>query len=339
MKLQVIRNRVVYALAVAAICGLAACSHGAGNGSASDDAKMPSNVQFVVDTGPGGGSDVFARQIVKLLLQNKLIKGNWPVLSRPQGGGLAAMSFLKSKSPQPDYISAFTSKWVISGLSTANAEATLKDLTPIAELAEEQQMIAVPASSPYKTFADFIAAAKKNPGQLVQVGGAYSSVDNLLALKIQQNEGTSWKYLSFADGGPRITALLRGDAQMMVGAQTDFAEEVAAGQMKIIGVLGKARAPKFPDVPTLAEQGINLKGLPEQLQFRGIAGPPGMPPEAVAYYRDIFAKLVQTDDWKKYMEEEGDTTTFVTGDELKKQITDFTEDMTQLIELLKRSGK
>ena len=299
----------------------------------------PSEPQFVVDTGPGGGSDVFARQVVKMAIANKIIDGNWPVLSRPQGGGLAAMSFLKQKSPQPDFISAFTSKWVISGLGTDSPAATVKDLTLIAELAEEQQMIAVPANSPYKTFADFIAAAKAKPGSLVQVGGAYSSVDNLAALKIQENAGVTWKYLSFADGGPRITALLRGDAQMMMGAQTDFSEQVAAGQLRIIGVLGKERAAKYPDIPTLAEQGVSEAGLPDQLQFRGIAGPPGMDPKAVAYYRDVFAKLVKTPDWQKYMDEEGDKTDFVAGPEFDKRVATFTQSMEPMMALLKRSSQ
>lgn len=336
MKIRKTGQHCATVLAVAAIMLVAGCS---GKSASDAGAVNPANVQFVVDTGPGGGSDMFARQIVKIAQQNHLITHNWPVLSQPEGGGLGAMSFMKQQAAKPDYIAAFTSKWVVSGLNTPAASATLGDLTPIVELANEQQMVAVPADSPYRTFADFVADAKKKPGQLVQVGGAFSSVDYLAALKIMQNTGTTWKYLSFAGGGPRITALLRGDAQMMIGGQGDFAEEVAAGKLKIIGVLGSKHAAKFPGVSTLAEQGISLKGVPEQLQWRGIAGPPGMPPKAVAYYRDLFAKLVKTDGWKKYMDEEGDTTEFSSGDELKQQVADFTTEMTPLVKLLKRSSK
>ncbi|HEY4144137.1 tripartite tricarboxylate transporter substrate binding protein [Pinirhizobacter sp.] len=332
------RQRSAAALALLVLfsaAAITACSENAGT----DTNGKPGDVQFVVDTGPGGGSDVFAREVVKIALANKLIDGNWPVLNRSQGGGLAAMSFLKQKSPQPDFIAAFTSKWIISGLNTPNAEATVKDLTLIAQVSVEPQMVAVPANSPYKTMADFIAAAKAKPGQLVQVGGAYSSVDNLAALKIQQNTGTKWKYLSFADGGPRITALLRGDAQMMLGAQNDFSEEVAAGQLRIIGVMGKHRATKFPDVPTFAEQGIPETGLPEALQWRAIAGPANMPPAAVTYYRNLFSKLTQTADWKKYMDDEGLVSEYVTGPDLDKRIDDFTASMAPMVNLLKSNNK
>ncbi len=327
------RTKVLHRLTWLAVVGVFTAMLMACNDQ--QEAGKPSNVQFVVDTGPGGGSDLFARQIVKIARKNHILTDNWPVLSRPQGGGLGAMNFMGEKKGQPNFISAFTSKWVSSSFTEPNATITVKDLTIVAMLADEQQIVAVPANSPYHSFADFIAAAKSNPGQLVQVGGAYQSVDNLAALKIQENTGTSWKYLSFSDGGPRITSLLRGDAQIMIGAQTDFSEQVAAGQMRLIGVLGDARSKQYPDIPTLAEQGIPMQGIPDQLQFRGIAAPPGTKPETVAYYRDIFAKLVKTPDWEKYMQEEGDRTEFVTGSELEQRMSQYSQDIQQLITLLK----
>jgi len=302
-------------------------------------AADPSNVQFVVDTGPGGGSDLFAREIVKIAQQNKIISDNWPVISQSQGGGLGAMAFMKLKAGRDNYVAAFTSKWVVSSLNVPGAKATLQDLTPIIQLIDEPQVIAVPASSPYKTFAEFVADAQKNPGKFVQVGGAVTSVDYLAALVIEQNTKSSWKYLSFPDGGPRITALLRGDAQVMIGAVTDFSEQVAANKLKIIGVLGDKRVPVFPDAPTLKEQGVPDQGIPTQLQFRGIAGPPNMSPEAVAYFQKVFTDVTRTDDWKQYMEREGDTTEVALTDEVKSRIADFTAKLGPAIKLLKTASE
>ncbi|MEW2547814.1 tripartite tricarboxylate transporter substrate binding protein [Streptomyces sp. NPDC047002] len=304
---------------------LSGCHLGAGDG------RTPANIQFVVDTGPGGGSDVFARQVLKIAQQAKIVDSNWPVLSKPQGGGLGAMAYMAGRGSKNNVIAAFTSKWIVSGMATKDAPATLGRLTPIAELAEEQQVVAVPEDSPYRTFADFVADAQRRPGTLVQVGGASFSVDNLVALKYEKDAGTTWKYLSFADDGPRITALLRGDAQMMIGAESDFSEQVAAHQLKVIGVLGDRRSPSFPDVPTLSEQGLSSAGLPQQLQFRGIAGPPGMSAQSVKYYADLFAKLVKTPAWQRYIHSEGNVTRFLTGDALKKQIATFTTSMKPLV--------
>jgi putative tricarboxylic transport membrane protein len=325
----------VAAVFAALLVATTACSSltgsGSGSGSGSSGSQTPTDVQMVVDTGPGGGSDIFAREMIKLLQQDKSISSNWPVLSEPQGGGLGAMAFVKGKANKTNFVSAFTSKWVISGLSTNNPPATLNDLTPIAEVANETQIVAVPSGSPYHSMQDFVAAARQHPGQFVQTGGALTSVDNLVALKIEKDTGTSWKYLSFADGGPRITALLRGDAQMMIGAQSDFQEQVDAGKLRIIGVFSDKRMTAFPNAPTMTEQGFSLAGLPAQLQFRGIAGPPGMSASAVAYYVGLFGRMVKTPDWQKYMDSEGDTTEFVTGSALKQLISTFTTAMTPLM--------
>jgi putative tricarboxylic transport membrane protein len=330
--------RVAAAFAVL-LTGATACSTLQAGASNNSSTAKPSNVQVVVDTGPGGGSDIFARQIVKLAQQSKSITGNWPVINEPQGGGLGAMAYMKGKPNATNFVAAFTSKWVISALSTDNPPASLKDLTPIAELANETQMIAVPATSKYKNFKDFVADAKAHPGQLVQTGGAPSSVDNLVALKVEKDTGTKWKYLSFADGGPRITALLRGDAQMMIGSQSDFQEQVDAGKLRVIAVFSDKRMAAYPNVSTMTEQGFDLSSLPDQLQFRGIAGPPGMSPAAVSYYVGVLSKMVKSPGWAKYMQSEGDTTEFVTGPALKTLINRFTTSMTPLVTSLAGAGQ
>jgi putative tricarboxylic transport membrane protein len=329
------RNLGIVAGLSAAALGLSAC--GPTSGSSVSVQSAPKNVQFIVDTGPGGGSDLFARQIIKLISAQKLA-GNWPVVSQPAGGGLGAMAFLKGKTASASYISAFTSKWIIAALATPGAPASLSDLTPIAELADETQVIAAPANAPYDTMSGFVASARAHAGQLVQTGGSINSVDNLVALDIQKVTGTKWKYLSFDDGGPRITALLRGDAQIDVGAESDFHDQIAAGKLKLIGIIGDKRLAGYPNVSTLSEQGINLGGLPEQLQFRGIAGPPNMPAAAVTYYQNILSKVVNTPAWKSYLQEEGLVSAYATGSQLNQLISGFTTSMTPLVAGLPKSG-
>jgi putative tricarboxylic transport membrane protein len=307
-------------------------------GQSAGGTDKPRNIQIIVDTGPGGGSDLFARQIVKIASGDKLITTNWPVVSQPQGGGLGAMAFMKSKQSQDNFVAAFTSKWIVAGLSTPNAPAQLKDLTPIAEIADETQVIAAPANAPYDTMAGFIQAAKASPGKLVQTGGSINSVDNLIALQIEKLTGTSWKYLSFDDGGPRITALLRGDAQIDIGAESDFSDQIAAHKLKLIGIVSDSRLADQPNVSTLKEQGVDLGNLPVQLQFRGIAGPPNMPPAAVKYYQDLLQKLVQTPQWTSYLQSQGLTPHFVDGKALTDLLSSFTGTIQPLVASLAQSG-
>ncbi|MET0703002.1 MAG: tripartite tricarboxylate transporter substrate binding protein [Mycobacterium sp.] len=327
-RLGVLTAGVVVAVSAAA-CGTSTSTVAGGT---------PNNVQFIVDTGPGGGSDLFARQLIKIARDNKVLTDNWPVIAKPEGGGLGAMAFLKGKPGDSNFISAFTSKWIIAGLSAKTAPATLSELTPIVMLADEIQVIAAPVDAPFNTMAEFLEAAKGNPGEMVQTGGSPNSVDNLVALEIEKNTNTKWKYLSFEDGAPRITAMLRGDAQIDIGAIPDFADQIDAGKLKLIGVFADKRVPDFPNVPTIAEQGIDLGEFPDHLQFRGIAGPPKMSAEAVKYYQDFFQKVAATDAWKDYLRTEGFNSEFVVGDDLTKQINDFTDAAKPLVAGMVNNG-
>lgn len=297
--------------------------------------SVPSKVEIVVDTGPGGGSDVFARKIIQLLQQAHLISGDWTVNDQSAGGGLGAMSYLKDQKNNDGEIAFFTTKWIVAGLTTKNAPARLSDLVTLASLVEEPEIIAVSAKSPYHTMNDFIAAAKAHPpNQFTSTGGAPTSVEHLTELAIQHETGTKWKYLSYPGNSARIAALLRGDAQIMVGAPDDFGQFVKAGQLRIIASVTAHRLAEFPDAPTLVEQGLQGSYLPDHLQFRGIAGAPGMSPAAITYYQTLFGKLVQTPGWKSYIASLSDTTLFQTGSELHATVDRFGQTVQQLISVL-----
>ena len=164
-------------------------------------------------------------------------------------------------------------------------------------------MIATSAKSPFNTFAEFVDAAKKSPDTLVQSGGSSTANDALTRLVLQDTVGARWKFLSFEDTGSRITALLRGDANIMLGSAEDFAEQVKAGELKLIAVVGSERLEIFPDVSTTQEQGIDSSKVP--VQFRAVMGAPEMPEDAVQGYQDDLSKMVETEDWKTLAKDSG----------------------------------
>ena len=332
------KRQVRRVFAIPAMLGLCLGAASGGFNSAKGSNDKPADVQLVVDTGPGGGSDLFARELTKIGQDNKVLSDNWPVLAKTEGGGLGAMAFMKQQSAKNNYIAAFTSKWIVAGLDDQNAPATVDDLTPLVALADETQVIAAPANAPYDTMAGFVQAAKADPGELVQTGGSPDSVDNLIALQIEKTTGTKWKYLSFDDGAPRITAMLRGDAQIDIGAVTDFADQIDAGKLKLIGVVGDKPLAAYPQVQTLDQQGIDLGQLPAHLQFRGIAGPPNMPQASIDYYVGVLKKITATSDWKKYLASQGLDPLFVTGSDLTSLISQFTTSVKPLVANLPSSG-
>jgi putative tricarboxylic transport membrane protein len=272
----------------------------------------PSRPEFLVHTGPGGGSDIFVRDVIEIMREEGIISGNWPVRNEEAGEGAGAMSYLLSKRGETETISAMTTTWLTTPLTIEGAEVTVEDLTPIAGLIIEPELMAVPADSPYSTLTDFVDAAKEQPGELVQAGGSTTEVGALNGETIQTEAGTDWKFLSFEEVGQRITALLNGDADMMLGSAQDFAAQVDAGKLEVVASISPEPSPIYPDAPTTADEGFEAELVP---QVRGIMGPPDLPQEALEYYQGVFEQLVETDAWKEYAETNGLVTQLRVGEE------------------------
>jgi putative tricarboxylic transport membrane protein len=253
------------------------------------------------------------------------------VVNKPGGNSAVAAAYLAEKKGDPNTIGLFTGVWLATPLMNAEANVTLRDLTPIARLVLEPAVIVVKADSPYKTLAEFIDAAKKDPGQLKQSGGSTTSRDNIVRLQLQKATGARWTFISFPGGGERIAALLGGHVHMMVIEPEEAGEHIRAGNMRVLAQISVSRLPRFPDVPTLKEAGFDVPVVP---QVRGAVAPPGIPRENVAYWEDFFRRLTRTPSWRKYIEDNQ----FEDGYQSAAEVASFYDDFTvQMREILKEA--
>jgi putative tricarboxylic transport membrane protein len=290
-------------------------------GSAAAQTFKPSRpIDFVVHTGPGGGNDVLARRISVITDQEKLLPVRLQVVNKPGGGSVTAMNYMLEKKGEPLTIAAFANTWVTAPMTSAEAKVSWKDMTPIARLVTEPAVIAVKADSPYKTLRDFIEAARKNPGKLKQSGGSPLSRDGVMRHLLQKTAGVQWAFISFPGGGERIAALLGGHVDLMIVEPQEAGEHIRNGNMRVIAQVAERRLKAYPDVPTVREAGYDV---PYYAVFRGIVGPPAMPPEAVAYYEEFFGRLVKTSAWRKYLDENSFEDAFQRSGEFATFIDDF----------------
>ena len=298
----------------------------------SQEFKPSRQVETVVHTGPGGGSDIFARAIAEMLQKEKLITQRMQVVNKPGGGPAVAMSYLAEKKGETHTIGFFTGVWVTNPLTTVEATVTVNDLTPILRLVLEPAVIAVKADSPFKTMKDFIEAAKKNPKQLGQSGGSITSRDNLMRLLLQKSTGAQWNFISFPSGGERLSNLLGGHVQMMVIEPQEAGEQIRAGNLRVIASLTEKRLASLPNVPTIKEQGIDVPLIP---QARGVLAPPAASKEVVQYWESVFDAFVKTSTWKQYVEQNQFEDAYLKGAALNKFIDALKE---QMREVLKEAG-
>ena len=279
-------------------------------------------IEFVTHTGPGGGGDVLARAIAAAMEKEKLMPVRMQVVNKTGGGGHTAMSYLVEKKGETHTIAVFTGLWFTNPIMRAEANITLKDLTPLVRLVLEPAMLVVKNDAPYKTLRDFIDAAKQNPGQLKQSAGSLGARDWVVRQLLMTNTGASWAYISFPGGGERIAALLGGHVNIMLIEPQEAGEHIRAGNMRVLAVISDQRLAAFPGAPTLKEAGFDVTTVP---QPRGIIAPPGIPAEAVAYWEDLFAKFVKTPSWRKILEDSLFDDGFQRSAELNKFIDQYSE--------------
>lgn len=289
-------------------------------------------VDFLVHTGPGAGSDLFARGVAAVLEKNKLVPQRIQIVNKTGGGGLVAMSFLGEKAGEEHLVAFFTSVWFVNPMICKEAKISMKELTPVARLILEPSVLTVRADSPFKNARDFIEAAKKEPGKYKQGGGSISGRDNTTRLVMQRATGAQWQFISFPSGGERVAALLGGHTDLYIMEPAEALEQIRAGKIRVIATLMEKRLPAFADVPTLKEQGINV---PEVPQPRGMVGPPNLPANVKAYWESTLAKMVKTADWQAYLKKDLLEDGFLIGADLQK----FSERYSvQVREILKEGG-
>lgn len=295
--------------------------------------KPTKPVEFIVHTGPGGGADVLARFIAQAIEKENLAPVRFQVNNKSGGGGLTAMAYVAEKKGDAHAIAVFTGNWLTNPLTRKEAKFTVKDLSPVARLVLEPALIAVKSDAPFKTLKNFIDEAKKNPKTLKQSGGSQTSRDNVVRQLLMKETGADWAYISFPGGGERIAALLGGHVNMMVIEPQEAGEHIRAGNMRVIAQVADKRLAGFPSVPTIKEAGYDIPNVP---QVRGILMPPGVAPDVVAYYEDLFLRLSKTPTWQKYLADQQFEDGFQKSAELSKFFDTFTE---QMRGILKEAGQ
>lgn len=311
---------------------VAACAAALAAAPAWAQFKPTKPVEFIVHTGPGGGADVLARFIAQVIEKENLAPVRFQVNNRDGGGGLRAMAYVVEKKGDPHAIAVFTGNWLTNPLTRAEAKFTVKDMTPVVRLVLEPALVAVKADAPFKTLKDFIDAAKKAPGTMKQSGGSITSRDNVVRQLLMHDTGANWAYISFPGGGERIAALLGGHVNMMVIEPQEAGEHIKAGGMRVIAQVSDKRLAGYPNVPTIKEAGYDIPNVP---QVRGILMPPGVAPDVVAYYEDLFLRLSKTASWRKYLEEQQFEDGFQKSAELARFFDSYTD---QMRNILKEAG-
>ncbi len=261
-------------------------------------------IRLIVPFPPGGGTDMIARTVAqKLADQNK-----WSVIvdNRPgAGGNLGVDATAKSAPDGYTLVMGQTSNLAINpSLYAKLPYDPIKDLTPVALVSSSPIVMAAPANSPLKTFADVVAASKGKPDALTLGYSGNGTVAHLAGEQAQKAAGIQLRHIPYKGAAQAMTDLVGGQIDLYMSSVPTLLGQVRNGKLKILAITSAKRSSQLPDVPTLAEQGY--KGF-EAVTWFGILAPAGTPAPIVAQLnKAINVALQQADVIDKLKSEGGD---------------------------------
>jgi len=257
------------------------------------------NVELIVGTAPGGGSDSTARLIQRLFQEKKLIERASGVLNKVGGGGAVAAAYMTQNAGSGHHL-LVVSPTLLTNFILGKTTVNHTHLTPLAQIGTEYVTFAVPADSPLKTGKDLAARlAKDAAGVSFALANALGNHNHSAVAQLAAAVGADVRKLRVAvfNSSSEVASTVLGghvDVQASPGAAT--IPHMQSGKLRVLAVAAPARqSGALAQVPTWTEQGLKVVSA----NWRNVVGPQGMSAAQTHYWDSVFAKLVQQDEWKK----------------------------------------
>lgn len=274
-------------------------------------AKFPSQpIRLIVPYPAGGGTDFFARSMAPGM--SEALGQQVIVENRPGASGMIGAQFVAKQAPADGHTI------LLGDMTTYAVNPTMfekqqqydiqKDLAPVTMAATFDFMLVVnPAVLPASSVADIVAAAAKSPSGLSYASPSMGTTHHLAMEMFAREAGAKMVAITYKGGGPAVQDLLGGQVGVMFLDRASAKPHLEAGKLKPIAAAGAQRIPLFPNVPTMAEQGI--KGF-DVAGWQGLTVRAGTPEPVIKAIAAAFAKSVSAPDVKKKLADAGiDVTT------------------------------
>jgi putative tricarboxylic transport membrane protein len=254
---------------------------------------------IVAPAAPGGGWDQTARLLQQVWMHVEPGAGVQVENVPGAAGTIGLARFVSTERGNPDAL-LVTGLVMVSAIVTNHSPVTLGDTTPIARLTGEYEVIAVPATSTWRTLRELIDAFRSAPASVSWGGGSAGGTDDLLVRLIASEIGVppgQVNYIAFPGGGAAVAAVMGGQVSAGVSGYAEFAAQIHAGMLRVLAVSAPSRISGI-DAPTLREQGIAV----DLANWRGIVAPPGLTDAERDRLTDRVQRVVSSSEWKQAVE-------------------------------------
>ena len=189
---------------------------------------------------------------------------------------------------------------MLGAIVTHASPVTLHEVTPIARLTGEYEVIVVPAASPFRSLDDLVRAFREKPESISWGGGSAGGSDQMLAGLVADAVGVSPRrvnYIAFSGGGESMSAILGGQVSAGINGLAEFAPQIEAGTVRALGISSAERLPGVP-IPTLREQGVDV----ELENWRSLVAAPGISPLDRERLEKAVDAMVRSAEWREALQ-------------------------------------
>jgi tripartite-type tricarboxylate transporter receptor subunit TctC len=274
----------------------------AGSGPSLSQEGYPTRpIRLVVGFPPGTATDLVARQIAEGVKRNT----GWVIYvdNKPgQAGSIAARELVRSAPDGYTLLVTANGPLITNPNLYSNVEYdTLRDFTPVGQIATLPYILVVNASKPYNSVQDIIVAAKKAPGTLNFSSTGVGSTSHLIGSMFSKSTGAVATHVPYKGSAESMTGLLGGSIDFTFDTTVATTPLVKGGQLRALAVASKQRLPALPDVPTLTEVGTPI----DMGAWLAVVAPRGLPDDLVQQLGRELQKVVASPDQKERLAQVG----------------------------------
>lgn len=283
---------------------LAGCGQSARSAGGDSIAKL----EIMAPADPGGGWDQTARAM-QAAIQGAKLAGSVQVSNVGGAGGTVGLQKLTSE--RSDSYLMITGLVMVGAVETNESKARMEETTPIARLTAEDEVVVVPADSPYKTIDDLLNAINEKGKGVSITGGSAGGTDHILAgllLKAKDIDPAKLNYVPYSGGGESLAALLGNKVDAGISGVGEYKEQIKAGKLRALGTSGPNPNPDV-NAPTFKDLNVEL------INWRGVVAPASVSAEAKARLTKLVTDMHASEQWQEELKKKGWTDTFLTGTE------------------------
>ncbi len=257
-------------------------------------------IDFVIMAGAGGGADQIARFIQSVAEKKKLTVR--PLVPNNKGGGSGAEALIALKgASDPDHTILVTlNSFFTTPIRQPKLDIDIQTFTPITMMGVDPFVLWVHKDSGITTFEQWLDKVKAEDGNYIMGGTGKGQEDSIVVAWMEKNFDVKIKYIPYKGGGAVAKDLAGQQIMASVNNPSEARGFYDSGDLIPLIAFSDERLPNLPDTRTVKELGKDFSYYNQ----RAVVGAPGMSDDAAAYYRDLFQKIYDSEEWQAYMKSE-----------------------------------